>query len=118
MKINHEEITVATTCPFCGQTHEIDVNETDFVDWMDGVLAQDAFPYLSADEREMLISGICPKCWDEMFGGGEDEESYEPTPEELYPDDPSVEEEMGWTDWGYNEDMGFDPYMGCYTDDC
>ena len=18
----------------------------------------------------------------------------------------------------YNEDMGFDPYMGCYTDDC
>ena len=21
-------------------------------------------------------------------------------------------------DWGYNEDMGFDPYMGCYTDDC
>ena len=21
-------------------------------------------------------------------------------------------------DWGYDEDMGFDPYMGCYTDDC
>ena len=21
-------------------------------------------------------------------------------------------------DWGFNEDMGFDPYMGCYTDDC
>lgn len=21
-------------------------------------------------------------------------------------------------DWGYNEDMGFDPYMGCYSDDC
>ena len=21
-------------------------------------------------------------------------------------------------DWDYNEDMGFDPYMGCYTDDC
>ena len=21
-------------------------------------------------------------------------------------------------DWGYNEDEGFDPYMGCYTDDC
>ena len=25
-------------------------------------------------------------------------------------------EEAG--DWDYNEDMGFDPYMGCYTDDC
>ena len=21
-------------------------------------------------------------------------------------------------DWGYNEDCGFDPYVGCYTDDC
>lgn len=21
-------------------------------------------------------------------------------------------------DWDYNEDEGFDPYMGCYTDDC
>ena len=21
-------------------------------------------------------------------------------------------------DWGYNEDMGFDAYLGCYTDDC
>jgi hypothetical protein len=21
-------------------------------------------------------------------------------------------------DWGYNDDMGFDPYLGCYTDDC
>ena len=21
-------------------------------------------------------------------------------------------------DWGFNEDMGFDPYMGCYTEDC
>ena len=21
-------------------------------------------------------------------------------------------------DWGYNEDMGFDPYLGCCTDDC
>ena len=21
-------------------------------------------------------------------------------------------------DWGYNEDCGFDPYMGCYTEDC
>ena len=21
-------------------------------------------------------------------------------------------------DWDYNEDMGYDPYLGCYTDDC
>ncbi|MBQ3641725.1 hypothetical protein II906_07375 [bacterium] len=23
-----------------------------------------------------------------------------------------------YDDWGYNEDIGYDPYLGCYTDDC
>jgi hypothetical protein len=32
-----------------------------------GAYVQDAFPYLSAPEREQLISGTHPKCWDEMF---------------------------------------------------
>lgn len=22
-----------------------------------------------------------------------------------------------WDDWDYNENCGFDPYMGCYTDE-
>ena len=60
-------ITLTTTCPFCGQTHEVLVYEDDFFAWRGGKCAQDAFPYLSADDREMLISGICPKCWDSMF---------------------------------------------------
>ena len=49
----------------------------DYWDWKDGAFVQDAFPYLSAEVREMLISGICPSCWNNMFGGGfidEDEE--------------------------------------------
>ena len=28
------------------------------------------------------------------------------------------DEDSGSEDWGYNEDMGFDPYLGCYTDEC
>ena len=63
---------VTCVCPFCGQAHDIEVNETDYLDWYNGKLAQDAFPYLSAGDREMLISGICPTCWDEMVAGGED----------------------------------------------
>lgn len=100
MKENLHEVCVVTRCPFCGKGHEIEVNEIDYLDWQDGEHAQNAFPYLSANEREMLISGICPDCWDKMFGQEEDEE-----------EDPDE-------DWGYNEDMGFDPYLGCYTDDC
>lgn len=63
------DFIIETHCPLCYKTHEVAVDEFDFWDWQCGVHAQDAFPYLSADEREMLISGICPKCWQRMFGG-------------------------------------------------
>ena len=65
--------TIETTCPFCHKTHTVQVRGKDYRAWQDGELAQNAFPYLSADEREMLISGICPTCWDGMFGEEEDE---------------------------------------------
>lgn len=90
---------ITTDCPFCGKTHYIEVKAKDYLAWQNGELVQDAFPYLSADEREMLISGICPSCWDGMFPEDEDEEDYD-------------------EDWGFNEDEGFDPYEGCWTGDC
>lgn len=72
MKINNYEVCVVVSCPFCEKAHEIYVNDIDYLDWQDGMLAQEAFPYLSADEREMLISGICKKCWEEMFGSDDE----------------------------------------------
>lgn len=66
IKINYKEVCVVTRCPFCGRGNEVEVNEMDYLDWQDGKLAQVAFPYLSVDEREKLISGICPTCWDRM----------------------------------------------------
>ena len=64
-----EKVTIQTICPFCGEDHYIEVWESDYLAWEVGdVLAQDAFFYLSADEREMLISGICPSCWEKTFG--------------------------------------------------
>lgn len=68
--INH---VVKTKCPFCHKYHLVEVDIKDFYAWHDGEkLVQDAFPYLSANEREMLISGICPTCWDKMFPPEED----------------------------------------------
>ena len=67
MKINHKETTIVTRCPFCGHANFIEVNEVDYWDWQDGILAQVAFPYLSAEEREMLISGVCPTCWNNIL---------------------------------------------------
>ena len=76
-RINYKDVSIVTTCPFCGHANFVEVNEDDYLDWSDGTLAQVAFPYLSADEREMLISGICPTCWNGMFGSDE-----EPDPED------------------------------------
>lgn len=39
------------------------------------------------------------------------------TPDPNY-EESNFENENYDSDWGYNEDMGYDPYMGCYTDDC
>jgi hypothetical protein len=35
--------------------------------WKAGALAQNAFPTLNADEREFIMTGSTPQCWDIMF---------------------------------------------------
>lgn len=62
-----EMIHLFITCPFCGRQNEILVYEDDFDAWQNGELVQRAFPYLCKEDREMLISGICPDCWEKMF---------------------------------------------------
>tara|TARA_A100001037_G_scaffold264069_1_gene254649 strand:- start:874 stop:1086 length:213 start_codon:yes stop_codon:yes gene_type:complete len=54
-------------CWQCKEEHVIMADERDICDWQDGELIQDALPYLSASEREMLISGTCDDCWQKMF---------------------------------------------------
>lgn len=61
-------VGIECVCPFCGKVNVIVVDEYDYLAWENGALAQDVFSYLSADEREMLISGICPQCWEKTFG--------------------------------------------------
>lgn len=45
------------------------VNKEDFVDFCNGEKAiQHCFPYLTADERELLLTGFSVSDWDELFG--------------------------------------------------
>lgn len=55
-----------------GKVYQMDINITEeqlfnFINGRSG-LAQDAFPDLSIDEREFIISGIHPDEWNELFG--------------------------------------------------
>lgn len=61
-------IILTATCPFCGCINEVAVYEDDYIKWRKGASAQKSFPYLTPNEREIIISGICPDCWDKMFG--------------------------------------------------
>ena len=65
---------VLLICPFCGAEHSVMVEMEDYLAWQDGELAQNAFPYLSATEREQLISHICPACQEKIFGVDEEDE--------------------------------------------
>jgi len=102
MRENKKEYTIITSCPFCGCVNEIAVNEVDFWDWQDGTLIQDAFPYLTANEREAIKTGICADCWDALFSGDEEEEEEEDS--DYWEDDV--------------DECGYNPYMGCYDFDC
>ena len=54
-------------CMLCKKEHIIDMPRSGYDAWCRGVPIQDALPTLSADDRELLISGICGKCYDEAF---------------------------------------------------
>lgn len=57
-----------THCVVCDQPQSIALRTADLDRFLNGALVQDAFPYLTADEREMhFLSGICGKCFDSMF---------------------------------------------------
>lgn len=63
------------TCPFCGKGYSVMVDENSYFDWVFfGTLIQNAFPDLSATERECLISHICPECQEMTFGDEFDEQ--------------------------------------------
>ena len=69
MIMSVEKTTLWATCNRCKDQVEMKVVQVDYEAWENGKLIQDAMPYLSADEREVLISGICGPCFDKMFGG-------------------------------------------------
>lgn len=61
-------IRLSITCATCPDVCHVTVNAADLRAWQDGMFAQDAFPYLSDEQRELLISKTCGPCFDAMFG--------------------------------------------------
>ena len=63
-----EMVQVKIACQLCHKEHIFSVFKEDlekFVNRKDSV--QKCFPYLSAGDREMFLSGICDSCFEKMF---------------------------------------------------
>ena len=55
-------------CPECGRQDVFNVTKTSLDLWEHGAHVQNAFPYLNADQREQLITGLDRECWDRIMG--------------------------------------------------
>lgn len=102
MKIHIENYATSFGITFHSGNSEYDVENFGSLD--------DALAY-AQEEIDVRCQATFAAIWDSHTG-------------ELYAtcswDEEDVpEEDYGtWDDWGYNEDEGFDPYMGEYTWDC
>ena len=56
------------------RTMEIPCTAEQLAIWAAGALAQDAFPDLTPEQREFIMTGIIPEEWDEAFQEEPDQE--------------------------------------------
>lgn len=55
-------------CWHCGRVFTLWVNPDDLLDWTAGAgPIEKMMPYLTAGERELLISNTCSECFDSLF---------------------------------------------------
>lgn len=61
-------IEISNVCPFCGKTHSFKTDASEFKKglnvYIGGALIQNAWPYLTASQRELMNTGICDECYD------------------------------------------------------
>jgi hypothetical protein len=66
-------VTLTRTCTWCRKPASVEVDADGYKEYLGGAFAQTAFPGLDAGEREIIISGTHPACWEAMFPPAEDE---------------------------------------------
>lgn len=57
----------AIQCSKCNKIFQFELDSSKLKRWQHGEKIQNLFPELSADDRELLISGVCGECFDKMW---------------------------------------------------
>jgi len=61
-------VLLVRACPVCSEEQKITGTRAGLDAYLQGAFVQDAFPTLTPDQREVLVSGTCAECWAEMWG--------------------------------------------------
>ncbi len=62
-----QNVTFSGECLFDNHPFSITTKLSDANRWINGENIANCFPELSADDREILLSGISPNHWNELF---------------------------------------------------
>lgn len=66
---------VTRISPYDNQTNRIvlPINEEQYTKWCNGMLIQNAFPHLTVEEREFILTGLVDEQFEKFLGVGEEE---------------------------------------------
>jgi ssDNA-binding Zn-finger/Zn-ribbon topoisomerase 1 len=71
--IKLKKIVLSCECPKCKNSMDIEASPEQYMKYVENRDSiQDVFPELKREDRERLITGICPECWNKMFKKNED----------------------------------------------
>lgn len=57
---------MTTCCVSCGKFCTVSCTPDEYRAWQNGQLIQNAMPNVPKAERELLISGLCGECFDQL----------------------------------------------------
>ena len=65
-----EKINVTVPCEYCSYKYIVEMTTAQFNELQSSHRrhVQDIIPEIAPEMRELFISGMCPRCWDELFG--------------------------------------------------
>lgn len=70
------------------ETRDLDISESQWIDYESGELIQKCFPYLSPSDREFIKTGYTESDWKRMFPT--DELEFDEIDQKFYPKDEEV----------------------------
>ena len=73
--MKNEKVKINVPCSFCNTKYAIEMTMAQFNELQSPHRRhiQDIIPELAPEMRELFISGMCPKCWDKLFGSEEED---------------------------------------------